>query len=74
MRIPLEPLLHLQRQAVHAPTHVRVPGRDPDPHVAGIGIIAAACPSPAPSISAETVEASTVPISASGRRSQTRSR
>src|SRR6476619_3029512 len=35
MRVPLETFLHLQRQAVHAATHVRVPGGDPDPHVRG---------------------------------------
>jgi hypothetical protein len=32
VRILLEPLLHLQRQTVEAPPHVRAPGRDPHPH------------------------------------------
>jgi hypothetical protein len=32
MRIALQRLLHLDRQAVHAAPHIGVPDRQPDPH------------------------------------------
>jgi hypothetical protein len=32
MRVALEPLLHLERQALHPAPHVRMPGRNPHPN------------------------------------------
>ena len=35
MRIPLQPLLHLQSQTLHSAAHIRVTRRDPDPNARG---------------------------------------
>ena len=70
VRIALEHLLHLQRQAVHAPAHVGVAGRQPDPRPTGNGIIARPGPAAPPRPPPDRQR----PRSAPGRRPPARSR
>jgi hypothetical protein len=73
-RVAAKHLLHLKGQTRKALPHVGVPGGQPYPHAGRNGnhrrrlVFASAL------ISADTIEASTDPVIASGRRSQTRSR